>query len=157
MLFEFRRVQEMSASSLAATRATPSELRTVEVAMEQCRHGFVHHQVEVFNQADEDFHTAVAMASHNTLLVSAVREARRLQRQSSAIGLHDTLGENTRAAVEETRPSTVPSATATPSRRRRPPRPPRPDFGRLPAGDPAAPVRAEGGRPPGPRTTLPKR
>jgi hypothetical protein len=65
----------------------------------------------------------VAMASHNTLLVSAVREARRLQRQSSAIGLHDTLGENTRAAVEETRPSTVPSATATPSRRRRPPRP----------------------------------
>ncbi|MFF4035122.1 FadR/GntR family transcriptional regulator [Streptomyces sviceus] len=101
MLFEFRRVQEMSASSLAATRATPSELRTIEVAMEQCRHGVVHGQVDVFNQADEDFHAAVSAASHNTFLVSAVRDARRLQRQSSAIGIHDTLGENAGAAVEE--------------------------------------------------------
>ncbi|MFJ7044441.1 FadR/GntR family transcriptional regulator [Streptomyces sp. NPDC101112] len=101
MLFEFRRVQEMAASSLAATRATPSELRTIEVAMEQCRHGFVQGQVEVFNQADEDFHTAVSVASHNTFLVSAVRDARRLQRQSSAIGIHDSFGENTEAAIEE--------------------------------------------------------
>jgi GntR family transcriptional regulator, transcriptional repressor for pyruvate dehydrogenase complex len=101
MLFEFRRVQEMAASSLAATRATPAELRSVEVAMEECRHGFLHGQVDVFNQADDDFHTAVAAASHNTFLVSAVRDARRLQRQSSAIGLHQTLGENTDAAVEE--------------------------------------------------------
>ncbi|WP_037680204.1 FadR/GntR family transcriptional regulator [Streptomyces griseus] len=101
MLFEFRRVQEMAASSLAATRATPSELRTVEVAMQQCRHGFVHGQVDVFNQADDDFHAAVATASHNTFLVNAVRDARRLQRQSSAIGIHQTLGENTEAAVEE--------------------------------------------------------
>jgi GntR family transcriptional regulator, transcriptional repressor for pyruvate dehydrogenase complex len=101
MLFEFRRVQEMAASSLAATRATPSELRTIEIAMEQCRHGFAHGQVDVFNQADEDFHAALAAASHNTFLVSAVRDARRLQRQSSAIGIHDTLGENTQSAVEE--------------------------------------------------------
>ncbi|GHE52594.1 FadR/GntR family transcriptional regulator [Streptomyces capitiformicae] len=101
MLFEFRRVQEMAASSLAATRATPAELRTIEVAMQQCRHGFVHGQVDVFNQADEDFHAAVAAASHNTFLGNAVRDARRLQRQSSAIGIHQTFGENTAAAVEE--------------------------------------------------------
>ncbi|MDN0196237.1 FCD domain-containing protein [Streptomyces sp. S.PNR 29] len=101
MLFEFRRVQEMAASSLAATRATPSELRTIEVAMEQCRHGFVHGRIDVFNQADEDFHAAVSAASHNTFLVSAVRDARRLQRQSSAIGIHDSFGENTEAAIEE--------------------------------------------------------
>ncbi|POX45843.1 FadR/GntR family transcriptional regulator [Streptomyces sp. Ru72] len=101
MLFEFRRVQEMAASSLAATRATPAELRTIELAMQECRHGFVHGQVDVFNQADDDFHAAVAAASHNTFLVSAVRDARRLQRQSSAIGIHDTLGEGTRSAVEE--------------------------------------------------------
>jgi GntR family transcriptional regulator, transcriptional repressor for pyruvate dehydrogenase complex len=101
MLFEFRRVQEMAASSLAATRATPAELRTIEVAMQQCRHGFVHGQVDVFNQADEDFHAALAAASHNTFLVSAVRDARRLQRQSSAIGIHDTLGEGTEFAVQE--------------------------------------------------------
>ncbi|MEU6915479.1 FadR/GntR family transcriptional regulator [Streptomyces olindensis] len=101
MLFEFRRVQEMAASSLAATRATPAELRTIEVAMQQCRHGFVHGQVDVFNQADDDFHAGVAAASHNTFLASAVRDARRLQRQSSAIGIHDTFGDGTEAAVEE--------------------------------------------------------
>jgi DNA-binding FadR family transcriptional regulator len=101
MLFEFRRVQEMAASSLAATRATPSELRTIEVAMQQCRHGFVHGQVDVFNQADDDFHAAVTAASHNTFLASAVRDARRLQRQSSAIGIHDSFSEHTGAAVEE--------------------------------------------------------
>ncbi|MFF6783100.1 FCD domain-containing protein [Streptomyces sp. NPDC012510] len=101
MLFEFRRVQETAASSLAATRATPAELRAIELAMQECRHGFVHGQVDVFNQADDDFHAAVAAASHNTFLVSAVRDARRLQRQSSAIGMHDRLGEGTQLAVEE--------------------------------------------------------
>ncbi|MET7479969.1 FCD domain-containing protein [Streptomyces sp. NPDC005648] len=101
MLFEFRRVQEMAAARLAATRATPAELRSVEVAMQQCRHGYVHGEVDVFNRADDDFHAAVAAASHNTFLGSAVRDARRLQRQSSAIGIHDTLGEGTAAAVEE--------------------------------------------------------
>ncbi|MFE2424119.1 FadR/GntR family transcriptional regulator [Streptomyces hokutonensis] len=101
MLFEFRRVQEMAAARLAATRATPAELRSIEVAMQQCRHGYVHGEVEVFNQGDDDFHAAVAAASHNTFLGSAVRDARRLQRQSSAIGIHSTLGEGTPAAVEE--------------------------------------------------------
>jgi GntR family transcriptional repressor for pyruvate dehydrogenase complex len=101
MLFEFRRVQEMAASSLAATRATPAELRAIEVAVQQCRHGFVHRQIDEFNQADEDFHAAVTAASHNAFLASAVRDARRLQRQSSAIGIHDTFGEGTERAVEE--------------------------------------------------------
>ncbi|MGW2724320.1 FadR/GntR family transcriptional regulator [Streptomyces sp. NPDC001492] len=101
MLFEFRRVQETAAARLAATRATPAELRALEVAMEQCRHGYVHGEVGVFNQADDDFHAAVAAASHNTFLGSAVRDARRLQRQSSAIGIHDSFGEGTAAAVEE--------------------------------------------------------
>jgi DNA-binding FadR family transcriptional regulator len=101
MLFEFRRVQEMAAARLAATRATPAELRTIEVAMEQCRHGYAHGDVDVFNQADDDFHAALAAASHNTFLGSAVRDARRLQRQSSAIGIHDSFGEGTAAAVEE--------------------------------------------------------
>ncbi|MDH6565364.1 GntR family transcriptional repressor for pyruvate dehydrogenase complex [Streptomyces sp. SAI-208] len=101
MLFEFRRVQEMAAARLAATRATPAELRAIEVAMQQCRDGYVHGEVDVFNQGDDDFHAAVAAASHNTFLGSAVRDARRLQRQSSAIGIHNTLGEGTPAAVEE--------------------------------------------------------
>ncbi|MEV3858699.1 FCD domain-containing protein [Streptomyces sp. NPDC050095] len=101
MLFEFRRVQEMAAGSFAATRATPSELRSIEVAMQLCRHGFVHGNVEEFNRADDDFHAAVAAASHNTFLVSSVRDARRLQRQSSAIGIHDELGDGAELAVQE--------------------------------------------------------
>ena len=101
MLFEFRRVQEMAASRLAATRATPAELRTIEVAMQQCRHGYLHGEVDVFNQADDDFHAALAAASHNTFLGSAVRDARRLQRQSSAIGIHNSFNEGTASAVEE--------------------------------------------------------
>ncbi|NIY69409.1 FadR/GntR family transcriptional regulator [Streptomyces malaysiensis] len=100
-LFEFRRVQEMAASRLAATRATPTELRTIEVAVETCRTGFAHDLVDVFNQADDDFHAGVAAASHNSFLVGAVRDVRRLQRQSSAIGMHHTLGEHAEAAVEE--------------------------------------------------------
>ncbi|EDY56560.2 MULTISPECIES: FCD domain-containing protein [Streptomyces] len=100
MLFEFRRVQETVAAKLAATRATPAELRTIEIAMQQCRHGYVHGEVDVFAQGDDDFHAAVAAASHNTFLGSAVRDARRLQRQSSAI-VHDSFGEGTAAAVEE--------------------------------------------------------
>jgi DNA-binding FadR family transcriptional regulator len=100
MLFEFRRVQETVAAKLAATRATPAELRTIEIAMQQCRHGYVHGEVDVFAQGDDDFHAAVAAASHNTFLGSAVRDARRLQRQSSAI-VHDSFGEGTAAAVEQ--------------------------------------------------------
>ncbi|MGW2769403.1 FadR/GntR family transcriptional regulator [Streptomyces sp. NPDC001275] len=101
MLFEFRRVQETAASRLAATRATPAELRAIEVAVETCRHGFVHGQVEIFNQGDDDFHASVAAASHNDFLVDAVRDVRRLQQQSSAIGMHDVLSEHAEAAVEE--------------------------------------------------------
>ena len=40
MLFEFRRVQETQASKLAAKRASPSELRVIEDAVQTCRHGY---------------------------------------------------------------------------------------------------------------------
>ena len=101
MLFEFRRIQEMEASRLAATRATPVELRALEAAVETCRHGHLTGQTAVFEQSDDEFHTGVAAASHNPLLVIAVREARRLQRQSSVIGLNGTLGGHAEDAVEE--------------------------------------------------------
>lgn len=55
----------------------------------------------MFNQADGAFHAAVAAASHNSFLVDAVRDARRLQRQSSTLGLLDALGPHSEAAVEE--------------------------------------------------------
>jgi GntR family transcriptional repressor for pyruvate dehydrogenase complex len=101
MLFEFRRVQETAASRLAATRATPAELRAIEAAAETCRQGHLTGQTALFDRGDDDFHLGIAAASHNDFLVASVREARRLQRQSSTIGLHGTVGDHAEEAIEE--------------------------------------------------------
>jgi DNA-binding FadR family transcriptional regulator len=101
MLFEFRRVQETAASRLAATRATPAELRAIETAAELCRQGHLTGEAGMFDRGDDDFHVGVAAASHNPFLLAAVREARRLQRQSSTIGLHGTVGGHAAEAIEE--------------------------------------------------------
>ena len=100
MLFEFRRVQEAEASRLAATRASPSELRVIETAVQTCRHGYLSGDNAEFEAGDDDFHLGVAAASHNFFLVAAVREARRLQRQSSVIGIRG-VGGHAAEAVEE--------------------------------------------------------
>lgn len=100
-LFEFRRVQEAAASRLAAARATPAELRAIRSAAETCRDGQVAGRRDVFDRGDDDFHISIAVASHNPFLVGAVREARRLQRQSSTIGLHGTIGAHAEDAVAE--------------------------------------------------------
>jgi GntR family transcriptional repressor for pyruvate dehydrogenase complex len=101
MLFEFRRVQETAASRLAATRATPAELRAIGAAGDLCREGHLTGQVALFDRGDDEFHLGIAAASHNPFLVTAVREARRLQRQSSTIGLHGTTGGHADGAIEE--------------------------------------------------------
>lgn len=100
MLFEFRRVQETEASRLAATRASPSELRVIETAVQTCRHGYQDGDKAEFEAGDDDFHLGVAAASHNFFLVAAVREARRLQRQASVIGIRG-VGGHAAEAVEE--------------------------------------------------------
>jgi GntR family transcriptional regulator, transcriptional repressor for pyruvate dehydrogenase complex len=100
MLFEFRRIQEMQASRLAATRASPSELRVIEAAVQTCRNGYSRGNNVQFDQGDDAFHLGVSAASHNFFLVSAVREARMLQRKASVIGLHG-VGGHAAAAVEE--------------------------------------------------------
>jgi GntR family transcriptional repressor for pyruvate dehydrogenase complex len=101
MLFEFRRVQESEASRLAATRATPVELRAIGAAAQMCREGHMTGQPELFRRGDGEFHLSIAAASHNPFLVAAVREARRLLMQSARIGLHGTLGGHAAEAVEE--------------------------------------------------------
>ncbi|GAA1631460.1 FadR/GntR family transcriptional regulator [Nonomuraea sp. NPDC048882] len=101
MLFEFRQAQEMETSRLAARRATPAELRAIEEAAALCRQGFETGREDLFNEGDDAFHTAVATASHNMFLQVAVREARRLQAQSSLIGLRGSVGGHAAKAVEE--------------------------------------------------------
>ena len=86
MLFEFRRVQEAEASRLAATRATPPELRAIAAAAQTCREGHATGQPDLFSRGDDAFHLSIAAASHNPFLVAAVREARRLLVQSATIG-----------------------------------------------------------------------
>ena len=100
MLFEFRRIQEVAASRLAATQASPSELRVIEAAVQTCRHGHQTGDKEQFEAGDDAFHLGVAEASHNFFLVAAVREARRLQRQASVIGIRG-VGGHAAEAVEE--------------------------------------------------------
>ncbi len=101
MLFEFRRVQETAAGRLAATNATPVELRAIEAAADTCRRGHLTGQSALFDRGDDDFHLAIATASHNQFLVAAVREARRLQRQTNIIGMSGAVGGHASDAVEE--------------------------------------------------------
>jgi DNA-binding FadR family transcriptional regulator len=88
-------------SSSAATRATPAELRAIESAAQLCEHGQLTGQADVFGRGDDDFHLGIAAASHNPFLVTAVREARRLQRQSSTIGMHGAIGAHAPEAIAE--------------------------------------------------------
>ena len=101
MLFEFRRVQESAASRLAAARATPAELQRIEAAAELCRQGHLAGDPDLWTRGDDEFHLSIAAASHNPFLVSAVREARRLLKQSSRIGLQGTLGGHAEEALGE--------------------------------------------------------
>jgi GntR family transcriptional repressor for pyruvate dehydrogenase complex len=101
MLFEFRRVQEIAASRLAAARATPAELRAIESAAQLCEQGHVNGQTALFDHGDDEFHLGIAAASHNPFLLVAVREARRLQRQSNTIGMHGDTGSHAADAISE--------------------------------------------------------
>lgn len=101
MLFEYRRIQETAASRLAAAIATPAELRTIEAAAETCRQGHLSGESALFDRGDDDFHLGIAAASHNQFLVTAVRGARRLQRQSNIIGMCGGIGGHASGAIDE--------------------------------------------------------
>jgi GntR family transcriptional repressor for pyruvate dehydrogenase complex len=100
MLFEFRRIQEIAASRLAATQASPAELRVIEAAVQTCRQGYQTRDKAQFEAGDDAFHLGIAAASHNIFLVAAVREARRLQQQATVIGIRG-MGGHAAEAVEE--------------------------------------------------------
>jgi len=71
------------------------------VAAELCKEGHATGSTDLWNSGDDQFHLNIAAASHNPFLVSAVREARRLLKQSSRIGLQGTLGGHVEGAIEE--------------------------------------------------------
>jgi len=101
MLFEFRRVQEEAAARLAAVRATPPDVRAIRQAAEDNRMAAKAGDLEEFDRTDDAFHHALAKASHNQFLTSAVHLARRLQRQAGLLGLRATMAGSPEQAAEE--------------------------------------------------------
>jgi DNA-binding FadR family transcriptional regulator len=101
MLFEFRRIQEIELSRLAAQRATPAELRAIGDAVQLCRDGVKRDDEEMFVAGDNAFHLTVGSAAHNPFLLQALQLARRLQRQSAIIGLRGHAGPRIAVAAEE--------------------------------------------------------
>ena len=101
MLFEFRRTLEAELSRLAAARATPAQLRTIEDAVDMCRRAAEQDDVAEFHSGDDGFHLAVAAASQNPFLTAALESARRLQNQSSILGRSGSVGDRVHKAVAE--------------------------------------------------------
>jgi GntR family transcriptional repressor for pyruvate dehydrogenase complex len=78
-LVEARRLMEVELAGLAAERATPEDIQTIERYMREMEMG-VRNQ-EVFLEADLAFHLAVGEAAHNRILINALHLIRNLMRQ----------------------------------------------------------------------------
>jgi DNA-binding FadR family transcriptional regulator len=89
-LFEFRAIQEMNTARLAAERATPVELGLIRDAAALSIAAAERGDMTKFVDADELFHSHIATASHNPMLASAAIAARRLQQQTTVLGLSNT-------------------------------------------------------------------
>lgn len=87
MLFELRRTLEVDVSKLAATRARPQQVRAVRQAALRSEDAAKADDFDLFRQADEDFHRAVAAASNNMFFESTVGVITQLKRQVLTIGL----------------------------------------------------------------------
>lgn len=81
MLFEFRAVQERAAAELAAERATPSELMSIQKALDEYASFVPERSLEDLSRTDRAFHSAVNAASHNPFLVDAAKAAMQLQHE----------------------------------------------------------------------------
>ena len=78
-LVEARRLMEVELAGLAAERATPEDIQTIEKYMREMESG-VRNQ-EAFLEADLAFHLAVGEAAHNRILINALHLIRNLMRQ----------------------------------------------------------------------------
>jgi GntR family transcriptional repressor for pyruvate dehydrogenase complex len=72
-MFEVRRIFETATARLAAEHATAAELSRMEVALETMKERFNARDSEKGEDADVEFHYAVAEATHNALLIRLVR------------------------------------------------------------------------------------
>lgn len=101
MLFEFRLTVETKAAALAATGASPAEVRAVSATAERSFDVAKSGDFSAFRAADVEFHGTVAAAAHNMFLVSAVDQIARLKRQVLTIGLRGSASGPVIAAAEQ--------------------------------------------------------
>jgi GntR family transcriptional repressor for pyruvate dehydrogenase complex len=72
-MFEVRRIFETATARMAAERATPDEVKRLEAALEAMRERLNARDSEKGEEADVEFHFAVAEATHNALLIRLFR------------------------------------------------------------------------------------
>lgn len=72
-MFEVRRIFETATARMAAERASPEEVSRLEAALEAMRERFNARDSEKGEEADVEFHYAVAEATHNALLIRLFR------------------------------------------------------------------------------------
>ncbi len=100
MLFEFRAIQESETARLAARRATPPDVKTLEAAVADGVQAIESGDLALFIRSDEVFHRALAEASHNIFLIDAIAHIRSLQGQVSFLGLGRNISNADRAVKE---------------------------------------------------------
>jgi DNA-binding FadR family transcriptional regulator len=88
MLLDYRQVIEMETARRAATIATPLEVKAIRTAAEDSAQVGALSDGAAFAHADEQFHTAVAVAAHNLFLQSSVATVRRFAAQSDTLLFH---------------------------------------------------------------------
>jgi GntR family transcriptional repressor for pyruvate dehydrogenase complex len=119
-LVTFREMLEPSISALAAEHATPEELVVIKEFAEQTKEAFEEGDLDGCVAADAGFHTALAQATHNELVIAAATAIQSLLKSSmdaqvrvrrdpkgilshwpiyDAVAAHDP--ERARAAMEE--------------------------------------------------------
>jgi DNA-binding FadR family transcriptional regulator len=102
-LLEFRLVQERFAASQAALRATPSELRELELALDSCDRAVELKNMELWAASDNRFHLGIADACGNFFIRAALENARTLQEQTVLLGLRSGPGGSLESAQSEHR------------------------------------------------------
>ncbi len=79
-LFDFRCMQEMLTTRLAAEHITLAELRELEKIVARNRAHAHADEVELFLATDDAFHLSIAQATHNPFLVETISSILNLQR-----------------------------------------------------------------------------
>ncbi|HVK22906.1 MAG TPA: FCD domain-containing protein [Actinokineospora sp.] len=100
-LFEFRAVQERAAAELAAGRATPAELVTIEKALAEYGEYVPARDYPELSRCDLAFHSSVSRAAHNPFLAEAADSVMVLQREVVAIAFGGYSGGPVELALEE--------------------------------------------------------